>query len=77
MPVGRKKAPSWKKICFQLENYFFPTGNLVFGGYWLFISFSAIFPVQDLRNTAKTKVKRFDNILDGMMLLKLFKGVPV
>jgi hypothetical protein len=60
-----------------LENYFFPTGNLVFGGYWLFIAFSAIFPVQDLRNTAKTKVKRFDNISDVMMLLKLFKGVPV
>ena len=30
-PVGRKKAPNWKKICFQLDKFFFPTGNLVFG----------------------------------------------
>ena len=43
----------------------------------IFIAFSTIFPVQDLRNTAKTKVKRFDNISGIMMLLKLFKGVPV
>ena len=76
MPVGRKKAPNWKKICFQLENYFLPTGNLVFWGYWLFIAFSAIFPVQNLRNTAKTKVKRFDNISISLMLLKPLKGVP-
>ena len=34
--VGRKKEPSWKKICFQLENYFFPTRNPVLGGYWHF-----------------------------------------
>ena len=32
-PVGRKKAPSWKKICFQLEKFFSLTGNPVLGGY--------------------------------------------
>ncbi|MEE1088035.1 MAG: hypothetical protein UIC63_03640, partial [Bacteroidaceae bacterium] len=31
-PVGRKKASSWKKICFQLDKFFFPTGNPVLGG---------------------------------------------
>jgi hypothetical protein len=60
MPVGRKKAPSWKKICFQLENYFFPTGNLVLGGYSHFNAHSTIFPFQGIRKMVKDKVKRFD-----------------
>ena len=77
MPVGRKKAPSWKKICFQLENYFFPTGNLVFRGYWLFPTFVSYFTLKYFNFIVKIKVKRFDNISGGVMLLKLFKGVPV
>jgi hypothetical protein len=43
-PVGRKKVPSWKKICFQLENYFFPTRNPVLGGYWLLMLNLPFFP---------------------------------
>lgn len=31
--IGPKKAPSWKKICFQLGKLFFPTRNLKLGGY--------------------------------------------
>ena len=31
--IGAEKAPSWEKICFQLGNLFFPTGNLKLGGY--------------------------------------------
>ena len=31
--IEAKKAPSWKKICFQLGKLFFPTGNLKLGGY--------------------------------------------
>ena len=43
-PVGRKKAPSWKKICFQLEKFFSLTGNPVLGGYWLFNAKPSILP---------------------------------
>ena len=31
--IGAEKAPSWKKICFQLGKLFFPTGNLKLEGY--------------------------------------------
>ena len=59
-PVGRKNAPNWKKICFQLDKFFFPTGNPVLGGYLLFNAQSPIFPFQGIRKTVKDKVKRFD-----------------
>ena len=38
-PVGREKAPSWEKICFQLGKIFSPTGNPVLEGYSLFDAF--------------------------------------
>jgi hypothetical protein len=59
-PVGRKKAPNWKKKCFQLDKFFFPTGNPVLGGYSHFNAHSTIFPFQGIRKTVKDKVKRFD-----------------
>ena len=43
MPVGRKKVPSWKKICFQLEKFIFSVGNLKLGGYCIFCHSSFIF----------------------------------
>jgi hypothetical protein len=35
-PVKRKKVPSWEKICFQLEKFIFPVGNMKLRGYWEF-----------------------------------------
>ena len=61
-PVGWKKAPSWKKICFQLEKFLFLTGNPVLGGYSLFPAFVPNFTLKGLNNTGKDVVKRFDNL---------------
>ena len=58
--MNRKKAPNWKKICFQLDKFFSPTGNPVLGGYSFFNAQSPIFPFQGIRKTVKDKVKRFD-----------------
>ena len=62
-PVGREKAPSWEKICFQLGNYFFITGNLVLGGYSLFNAFVPFFMSKYTNITEKEGVKRFDKRL--------------
>ena len=58
-PVGWEKAPNWEKISFQLEKFFFPVRNPVFGGYWLFYAKPSIFPFQSIRKTVKDKIKRF------------------
>ena len=61
-PVGRKKVPSWKKICFQLEKFFSLTGNPVLGGHWHFPAFAPYFTLKGFSNTGKDVVKRFDRI---------------
>ena len=54
--------PSWEKICFQLEKFFFLTGNPVLEGYWLFPGFAPYFTLKGFSNTGKDVVKRFDRI---------------
>ena len=61
-PVGRKKVPSWKKTCFQLEKFFSLTGNPVLGGHWHFPAFAPYFTLKGFSNTGKDVVKRFDRI---------------
>jgi hypothetical protein len=59
-PVGREKAPSWENICFQLENFISPVGNMklrvhcVFGGSPYILTFNGI------RNMGLKGVKIFD-----------------
>ena len=60
LPVGRKKTPNREKICFQLEKFIFPVGNLklrvhcVFGGSPYILTFNGI------RNMGLKGVKIFD-----------------
>jgi hypothetical protein len=57
-PVGRKKAPSWKKICFQLEKFFSLTGNPVLGGYWLLQYLFPVFSFCSFNNVGKRLSKK-------------------
>lgn len=43
LPVGQEKAPSWEKICFQLENFISPVGNMKLRVHCVFCGFHYMF----------------------------------
>ena len=57
--VRRKKVPSWEKICFQLGNYFFPTGNPYLGGYSDSVEFLPYFRRKLTYKIVENRVKGF------------------
>ena len=58
--IGAEKAPSWKKICFQLGKLFFPTGNLKLGGYRKNLLFHPDFTIVRQDRHQPYMVKSFD-----------------
>ena len=62
--IGPKKAPSWKKICFQLGKLFFPTRNLKLGGYRKYLLIHHNFTIVRQDRHLPYIVKSFDTKKD-------------